>query len=371
MSELYLQHYGVKGMKWGVRRYRKENGDLTAEGERRYSQKYKDKRNDLISQYEKNGYSHKEASIAADKRLKTQKLLKTAAGVSLVVAAAYLVGKNIQANTDQLIKAGDTLQRIEMENTGGKLHSSFYASINKKDNKRYATMLGATRQMQTGEAYIMKLAAKGDIKVASQKNAQKAFEKLYNSDKEFAKRVRDSMFIFGNPQELNKLSGKKSKQMYEAFNRSLVSPTVKGEGVDKKFFDYMKKQGYGAIQDVNDMKFSGYAAKNPLIIFEGANSKIVTESTKKMAQVSKSKAAIETAKASLEQNKIPLLGYVAIGSAVTAANMESQRKAGNVGKLAAKQQQKAEQLQKRGLTYKEIAQKLGVPEGTISSYLNG
>lgn len=34
-NELY--HYGVKGMKWGVRRYRNEDGSLTAAGKKRES----------------------------------------------------------------------------------------------------------------------------------------------------------------------------------------------------------------------------------------------------------------------------------------------------------------------------------------------
>lgn len=35
MSELY--HYGIKGMRWGVRRYQKENGALTSAGKKRYA----------------------------------------------------------------------------------------------------------------------------------------------------------------------------------------------------------------------------------------------------------------------------------------------------------------------------------------------
>lgn len=32
----YLEHHGIFGMKWGVRRYQNEDGSLTPEGERRY-----------------------------------------------------------------------------------------------------------------------------------------------------------------------------------------------------------------------------------------------------------------------------------------------------------------------------------------------
>ena len=34
-----LTHYGIKGQKWGVRRYQKSDGSLTPEGEKRYGSK--------------------------------------------------------------------------------------------------------------------------------------------------------------------------------------------------------------------------------------------------------------------------------------------------------------------------------------------
>lgn len=37
MECLYLAHHGVKGQKWGVRRYQNQDGSLTEEGHRRYS----------------------------------------------------------------------------------------------------------------------------------------------------------------------------------------------------------------------------------------------------------------------------------------------------------------------------------------------
>lgn len=33
----YLQHFGILGMKWGIRRYENKDGSLTAAGKRRYS----------------------------------------------------------------------------------------------------------------------------------------------------------------------------------------------------------------------------------------------------------------------------------------------------------------------------------------------
>ena len=36
MSSVYLVHHGIKGQKWGVRRYQNEDGTYTAAGKRRY-----------------------------------------------------------------------------------------------------------------------------------------------------------------------------------------------------------------------------------------------------------------------------------------------------------------------------------------------
>lgn len=37
MGENVLAHYGIRGMKWGVRRYQNKDGSLTAAGKKRYS----------------------------------------------------------------------------------------------------------------------------------------------------------------------------------------------------------------------------------------------------------------------------------------------------------------------------------------------
>lgn len=35
-ERLYLEHHGIKGMKWGIRRFQNEDGTLTPEGKERY-----------------------------------------------------------------------------------------------------------------------------------------------------------------------------------------------------------------------------------------------------------------------------------------------------------------------------------------------
>lgn len=58
----YLQHYGVKGMKWGVRRYRNYDGSYTQKGLERY-RKSEQTYHDSVSAYKRAKHDHKSGSV--------------------------------------------------------------------------------------------------------------------------------------------------------------------------------------------------------------------------------------------------------------------------------------------------------------------
>lgn len=240
----------------------------------------------LEEQYKKMGMSDEDAQAAANHRIRTERILTASAAVAVSACVAYVAHKKIKDRTDGLIKAGETLQRVEMQDTGGKLHDVFYVAKGKHDMQRYERMLGATRQRQTGHAFMMKLEASQDIKVASKDKAVKVFDSLYKSDDDFRMAVN---------KQIQGLGAKNAKQKYERFNQALVG--MRNQGPDKKFYDALKKSGYGAIQDINDMKFSGYNARNPLIVFDNSKKNIMVKSVKEMTGDLKMKRDIEFLKA--------------------------------------------------------------------------
>lgn len=71
----YLVHYGVLGMKWGVRRYQNPDGTLTSAGKARYSTSGKIRG---LSEQERKAY---------DEKAKTKDNLKLAARVALSIAS--------------------------------------------------------------------------------------------------------------------------------------------------------------------------------------------------------------------------------------------------------------------------------------------
>ena len=251
----------------------------------------------LEAQFKKLGMDDEQAEAAANKRIRSERIVIGAAALTVAACAAYAANKAYKQRADGLIKAGETLQRIEMQNTNGKLHDVFYVAKGEHDMKRYENLLGATRQRQTGEAYMMKLAASKDVKVASQDKCRKVFKELWDNDLEFSNQVR------GHVPNADKMN---TKQLYDRFNQALVE--MRNQGPDKTFYAKLKSAGYGAIQDINDMKFSGYAARNPLIVFDNSGDNIMVKTVSKITEDMSAKGTKE--------------GWKAIGETLTKAFIE-------------------------------------------------
>lgn len=71
VSELtYLAHHGIKGMKWGVRRYQDESGHLTSEGKKKYSKRISRLQNKINSRVQK------QANLEVGRKATTLRLFK-------------------------------------------------------------------------------------------------------------------------------------------------------------------------------------------------------------------------------------------------------------------------------------------------------
>lgn len=190
--EYCLAHHGIKGQKWGVRRWQKTDGSLTPEGYDHYGiGKYKDaykkaisdqkrakrrgtqdeynkatsevryrkqelsdiktkakldsqkkvskRQQKLVEDYKKEGLTQEEAEIAAYKRARMEKILAATLTTAAVTAAAYGAYKYADYAFDKTLDTNVTLSRVTKSSDKG-IHDAFYAVNDKSahDRARYA-----------------------------------------------------------------------------------------------------------------------------------------------------------------------------------------------------------------------------------------
>lgn len=92
MYDNYLCHYGVKGMRWGVRRYQNSDGSLTTAGRKRYERDQREnsgkKKGNKVGQADPNRWVKEDLT-------RTQRLTNETAGLA----------RNLKAANDQSIRS--------------------------------------------------------------------------------------------------------------------------------------------------------------------------------------------------------------------------------------------------------------------------
>ena len=296
-----LTHHGVKGQKWGVRRYQYVDGSLTPAGKKRYSKS------------ESSGFS---------------KLMNTEVKHLVNSAKTQITGKQY---VDGYLKQGTTLARIQTSENFEKF--AFYATYKKHDVDEYMGLFGknlmsraaseATKAEKNAAAsgseadakvanelrtkadntkvYQLKLEAMKKLKIPSDENASDITANLLKED-EFKKNVIASIadskekmrrptqqILFSQAQNAlakdpSKLSSSEKTAIYKALNLSLVNHNPQEIAAQNRFYSELKKKGYNALLDYNDKEYSSYHAKRPMIVFDVDSVKLqsVTEANPKV-----------------------------------------------------------------------------------------
>ena len=291
-----LYHHGIKGQKWGVRRFQYADGSLTPQGRRRYN--------------DPNGFAKKPVKYLINS------------------ARTKLTGKQY---VDGFLDKGLTLARIQTSKEFEKF--AFFATYKKQDMDRYMGLFGknltsrAQKEASVAEkkanasgseadiataknlrdkanntkVYQLKLEATRKLRIPSDENVSDITVGLLKEPKfknDLIASIEDSktkmkrpsqQLLFNQAQnalkkDINKLSSSEKTAVYKAFNLSLVNHNKQEIDAQDRFYKELKKKGYNALLDYNDKQYSSYHAKRPMIIFDvdSVRLKSVTETNPKM-----------------------------------------------------------------------------------------
>lgn len=171
----YLAHHGIKGMKWGVRKYQNEDGSLTIEGKRRYNINTESRTVqavDPVDRYAKpktkeNPYSARRTVKIhkAREKLSEAARAKNAADMSGNKSAQRRIQRRLNRESDRYLKATKDPSRKAMHNyaylmgplglsltrTGRNIVRSY---VRRNSEVQYRAMLEAKIEVDKGYEYL-------------------------------------------------------------------------------------------------------------------------------------------------------------------------------------------------------------------------
>ena len=302
-----LEHYGVKGMKWG-KRLRSAASKI-----------YDDHKENLRYKYRKSGLNEEQVEQKLQKRLKNEKRAALAVGAAVAAYGVYKGGKFLKDEFGtQTFKKGDKINSVMGNDIDYSRH--FYAYDNKKDGRKYDALRLKDLNRWGQKGYRVTTEFTDNAKIASNRAARKEFKRLMKTDKEFRASVK-----------ANAKRSWQRKSRYGSFNSYMP---YADENQWNKFTAAMRKKGYSGIKDINDRKYSGYDSKNPIILFD----------EKRMKQVGKKGIDVDDVEYNKQVRKI-------IGKQLIKQNIPKVAALGGV--IAYKNHSKSTRRRKRDKTYTE------------------
>ena len=278
--EYAIYHHGIKGQKWGVRRFQNKDGSLTAKGRQRYGEAA-DKRKETPEERKKRISRNVAIGAAATATALTVigsmyikhkydvniKELNKKALSSIKEVNTKPIDLNLLSDKDTVISKGTKFQRIssrkiEDYSEAGK---QIYTSYLKNDNAIYMHDMpkniekwrrGGIIKDEGSKVYKHLLETNKDVKVASPRKMVEAY-----------------MTVTGDTE---------CKQYrYQNFITGLVD---RDKPENKKFISKLVEMGYNAIVDEND---AGSYTKSPLILLDPSKdvSGIKTTEIKKIHKI--------------------------------------------------------------------------------------
>lgn len=155
-----LRHYGIKGQKWGVRRFQKKDGTLTPSGIKRYSDAERRAQMNKIAKRKNVKFdSDRKTAEYASKSVSNRVGRTIAKSASIAVLKTALTGKNLGPDTIKKIATDSAMKIVEQELRA--------MSVSKKYDKDGKVIKGAAKEKFMSREDAVSLGLNAATKAAS------------------------------------------------------------------------------------------------------------------------------------------------------------------------------------------------------------